>query len=61
MQSCDYRGIVGYLICLALTTRPHISQPANILSSFAKRVQNTAKACVCYLKGTKSEKLIYRK
>ena len=62
MQSCDYRGIVG---CLALTSRPDIAHAANILSSFVenpgRRLWNAAKGCLRYLKGTKSEKMVFRK
>ena len=34
MQSCDYRGIVGCLNHLTLTSRPDIAHAANLLSSF---------------------------
>ena len=65
MQSCDYRGIVECLNYLALTTRPDIAHTANILSSFVEnpgnKHWNAAKACLRYLKGTESEKLICRK
>ena len=65
MQSCNYRGIIGCLNCLALTTRPDIAHTANILSSFVEnpgnKHWNAAKAGLRYLKGTKSEKLFYRK
>ena len=64
-QSCDYRGIVGYLIYLALTTRPDIAQTANILSSFVEnpgnKHWNAAETFLRYLKGIKSERLIYRR
>ena len=64
MQSCEYRGIVGRLNYLALTTRPDIAHTANILSSFVEnpgKKHRNAEACPRYLKGTKSEKLNYRK
>ena len=65
MQSRGYRGIVGCLNYLALTTRPDIAHTANILSSFVEnpgnKHWNAAKACLCYLKGKKSKKFIYRK
>ena len=48
-----------------MATRPDIAHTANILSSFVEnpgnKHWNTAKACLRYLKGTKSETLIYRK
>ena len=63
MQSCDYRGKVGCLKYLALSTRPNIAQKANFLSSLEEipgnKHRNAAKSCLRYLKGTKSEKLIY--
>ena len=65
MQSCDYRGIVGCLNYLALTSRPDIAHAANLLSSFVenpgRQHWNAAKGCLRYLKGTKSEKMIFRK
>ena len=65
MQSCDYRGVVGCLIYLALTSRQDIAHAANLLSSFVqnpgKRHWNAAKGCLRYLKGTKSEKMVFRK
>ena len=58
MHPCDYRGIVGCLNFLALTSRPDIAHTANILSSFvdnpANEHWNAGKACPLYLKGTKS-------
>ena len=55
-----YRGIVGSLNYLALNTRPDFGPTANILSSFVENSEikhwNAAKACLRYLKGTKSEK-----
>ena len=65
MQSCDYRGLVGCLNYLALASRPDIVHAANSLSSFVqnlgKRHWNAAKGCLRYLKGTKSEKMVFRK
>ena len=65
MQSCDYRGIVGCLNYLALKSRPDIANAANLLSFFVqnlrKRHWNAAKGCLRYLKGTKSEKMVFSK
>ena len=65
MQSCDYRRIVGCLNYLSLTSRPDIAHAANLLSSFVenpgRRHWNAAKGCLRYLKGTKSEKMLFRK
>ena len=65
MQSCDYRGIVRCLNYLALTSRPDIAHAANLLSSFdqnpGNRHWNAAEGCLRYLKGTKSEKMVFRK
>ena len=48
-----------------MTIRPEIAHKAKILSSFVENPEtkhwNAAKACLRYLKGTKSEKLNYRK
>ena len=55
MQSCDYKGIVGSLNYLALTSRPDIAHAANLLGSFVqnpgRRHCNAAKGCLRYLKG----------
>ena len=65
MQACHYRGIVGCFNYLALTTRPDIAHTVNILSSFVEnpgnKHWNAAKACLRYLKDTKSENPFYRK
>ena len=65
MQSCDYRGIIGCLNYLALTTRPGIAHTANffqfVFGNLGNIHWNAAKACLRYLKATKSEKPIYRK
>ena len=37
-QSCDYRGIVGCLNYLALTSRPDIAHAANLLSCFFLKI-----------------------
>ena len=48
-----------------MTTRPDFANTANILSSFVENPENkhwnAPKACLCYLKGTKSEEIIFRK
>ena len=65
LQSCNFRGIVGCMSYLALTSRQDIAHAANLLSSFVqnpgKRYWNAAKVCLHYLKGTKSEKMVFRK
>ena len=64
MQSCDYWGLVGCLNYLPLTSRPDIAHAAFLLISFVQnpgnRHWNAAKECLRYLKGTKSEKMVFR-
>ena len=65
VQSCDYRGKVGCLNYLASSSRQDITHIAIISCSFVenpgKKHCNAAKAFQRYLKGTKSENLIYKK
>ena len=56
---------MGCLNVLALTRSPDIAHAANLLSCFVensgRRDGNAAKVCLHYLKGTKLEKMIFRK
>ena len=65
MQSCDYRVVIRRLNYLAITRRPEIAHAANLLNSFVqnpeKRYWNATREYLHYLKGTKSEKMGFRK
>ena len=58
---CDYRGLVGSLNCLSLSSRPDIANAAHSLSIFLENPGEehwiTAKRVVRYLKRTKGQYL----
>ena len=61
----DYRGLIGSLSYLSITTRPDISFIAHCLSRYVNDPTEVhwivAKRVLRYLKGTRSYKLIYRR
>ena len=65
MKKCDYRGPVGCLNYLALSSRPDICFAANLLSSFVEspgeKHWKAGKKCLRYLLGTKSLLLVYKR
>ena len=63
-KNCNYRGLVGYLNFLVLSSTPDICFAANLLSSFVEnpgeKHWKAGKNCLRYLLGTKSLPLLYR-
>ena len=64
MERRDYRELVGSLNYLALSSRPDIAHPTNVLSRFlehpSKEHWMAAKRILRYLKGTKQYELMLR-
>ena len=60
-KTCDYRGLVGCLNYLALSSRPDICFAANLLSFFVEKHWKAGKNCLRYLLGTKSLPLVYKR
>ena len=65
MKSLDYRGLVGSIACLSLTSRPDLAYSANLLSRFLSNPGlphwQAAKHVLRYLRGTSDVVLTFTK
>jgi hypothetical protein len=65
MTRCPYQNLIGSLMYLSVSTRPHISYAVSCLSQyntcFGKEHWTAAKRVLRYLKGTRDYGLVYEK